>query len=72
MLARLQARGSRIARRVYKCGVESSEKKVARSCMLIGYAFKDSNLITRQIRMLQDFVRERIAEQVTDEVLKSV
>lgn len=38
---------------------------------LLGYALKDSNLITRQIRLLQDFVQELIPKKVTDAVLES-
>jgi len=30
---------------------------------LLGYAFKDPNLITRQIMLLQDFLKERISEK---------
>ena len=39
---------------------------------LLGYAFKDSNLITRQIRLLQNFVQELMPEKITDKVLESV
>ncbi len=38
---------------------------------LLAYAFKNSNLITRQITLLQDFVRERVLEKVTDAVSES-
>jgi len=31
---------------------------------LLAYAFKDSNLITREITLLQDFIEERAAERV--------
>jgi hypothetical protein len=32
---------------------------------LLGYAFKDSNLIIRQITLLQDFFKEQISEKKT-------
>jgi TetR/AcrR family transcriptional repressor of nem operon len=31
---------------------------------LLAYAFKDSNLITRQITLLQEFIKEQLAERV--------
>ncbi len=31
---------------------------------LLAYVLKDSNLITRQIRLLQDFVREKISKKI--------
>lgn len=38
---------------------------------LLGYAFKDSNLIVRQIILLQDFIKERIPKKV-NKVAESV